>query len=98
MTYLVLHVRDFDFESDDGGRVAGATVTYLDPLTPLDPSERGLPPLQMTVKPEVARQLPEAPAYYELTFAQRRGKGGKAALSLIGARHIGPAELATVKG
>lgn len=97
MKYLVLHVRPYSFESKEGRRIEGATVTYLDPDTPIDQGEVGLPPLQITVPLEIARQLPQAPGYYQMKFAQRRGKQNRPVLSVVGARHLGPVNLDTQK-
>lgn len=90
MTFLVLHVRPYAFDADDGRRIEGATVTYLDPSTPIEEGERGLPPLQLTMPSEVASQFPEAPGYYQIKFAHKRGKGGRPVLSVAGARMVAP--------
>lgn len=88
MSYLVLHVRPYDFE-DEGRRIQGATVTYLDPSTPLAANgERGHPPLSLSVDPGVERQLSEVPGHYELEFSQRRGKYGRPQLVLAGAKLV----------
>ena len=85
MSYLVLHVRSYDFQADDGKQVRGATVTYLDLSAPIEPGEVGRPPLSMSVPAEVAASFREAPALYAMDFRQRRGKGGKPVLTLAGA-------------
>jgi hypothetical protein len=85
--YLVLHVRPYDFEAEEGRRVRGATVTYIDPETPITADgERGRPPLSLSVEPGIERELTDVPGFYDLTFAQRRGKNGRPQLVLSGAR------------
>ena len=90
MSYLVLHVRPYDFDTKEGERRRGATVTYLDLSMQPDASigELGHAPLQLSVERDVARQFREAPAYYELDFNQRRGPDGKPRLVLVGAEYI----------
>lgn len=86
--YLVLHVRPYDFESDDNRRIQGATVTYIDPETPVTNGERGKPPLSLSVDQGVDRQLKEVPGFYELEFAHKRGKNGRPQVVLSGARLV----------
>lgn len=91
--YLVLHVRPYDFE-DDGRRIRGASVTYLDPETPASAEgERGRPPLTLSVDSDIERQISDVPAFYDLKFAQRRGKNGRPQLVLAGARLVQPVDL-----
>lgn len=88
MNYLVLHVRDYDFEDDSGGRVQGATISYLDLSAPAEQGELGFPPLQLSTSREVGRQFSDAPGFYDMNFVQKRGKGGKARLVLTGAKFL----------
>lgn len=91
--YLVLHVRPYDFE-DDGRRIQGSSVTYLDPSTPLTATgERGHPPLSLSVDTGVDRQMQEVPGFYDLSFTQRRGKNGRPQLVLAGARLVAGVDL-----
>lgn len=101
MTYLVLHVRPYDFEADDGRRIAGASVTYLDldsgatgPASARD--ELGYAPLTIAAPERVARDFSNVPGIYQLHFHHRRGKGGKPTLALGGATLERPADLATL--
>lgn len=93
MNYLVLHVRPYSFEADDGKHVSGASVTYLDLGAPVERGEVGHPPLTMSVSDDVAKSFPQAPALYDLDFRHRRGKGGKPVLTLAGARLKHPVNL-----
>lgn len=94
MSYLVLHVRPYDFTAEDGKQVRGASVTYLDMTGPVENGELGHAPLTMSVPDEVARDFREAPALYELDFRHRRGKGGRPVLVLAGAQLQQPVALA----
>ncbi len=96
MTYLVLHVRSYDFKDDASGRqVVGSTVTYLD-LTMqsnADQGEQGFAPLQLSVDTALSRDFSQVPGYYELDFRQRRGANGKPVLVLSGAKLDTPVNL-----
>jgi hypothetical protein len=84
VSYLVLHVRPFSFEADDGRPISGASVTYLDLEAPPPPhgEEQGLAPLTVSVPPRMGADFPTVPGIYRLHFHQRRGKGGKPVLAL----------------
>jgi len=86
VSFLVLHVRPYDFETEDGKHLQGASVTYLDLSGPVEKGEVGHAPLTMSVGQELVHSFTEAPALYDLDFRQRRGKGGKPVLLLAGAR------------
>ncbi len=92
MSYLVLHMRPYDFDSDDGRRISGASVTYLDLSaagTPLPASDEcGVAPLTITTTVDIAQDIVQAPAIYDLRFTQRRGKGGRPTLTLAGAELV----------
>lgn len=90
--FLVLHVRPYDFESDDGRRISGASVTYLDlsdgPIPSQGPDERGVAPLTITTTVDAAQGIVQAPGLYDLRFTQRRGKAGRPVLTLADAQLV----------
>ena len=92
MSYVVLHVRPYDFEAEDGRRLRGATVTYLDLAMKGSDPECGYAPLNLSVEPDVDRQFSAVPGLYDLDFRQRRGKNGKPTLVLAGARLVSAIE------
>ena len=92
MSFVVLHVRPYDFEAEDGRRLQGSTVTYLDLAMKGEEPERGYAPLNLSVEPQVDRQLTAVPGLYDLDFRQRRGKNGKPTLVLAGARLVSAVE------
>lgn len=96
--YLVLHVRPYDFESEDNRRIQGATVTYIDPETPVTDGERGRPPLSLSVDQGVDRQFKEVPGFYVLEFAHKRGKNGRPQVVLSGARLVSAVSLTPKSG
>jgi hypothetical protein len=86
VNYLVLHVRPYDFEGNDKKRHQGATVTYLDLSATAPGPEMGSSPLKLSVDAELAKRFTVAPALYQLSFGQRRGKDGKPSLYINGAK------------
>jgi hypothetical protein len=86
VSYLVLHVRPFDFEADDGRQISGASVTYVDleadAVATSPDREQGLAPLTISAPARIANDFPRVPGIYQLHFTQRRGKGGKPVLAL----------------
>ncbi len=94
MSYLVLHVRHYNFEGRDGRRVTGSAVTYLDLEAPPSEDEIGAAPLQLSADASISKQFTAAPAFYDLAFKQRRGRDGKPQLMLAGARLVAQANLA----
>ena len=100
MSYLVLHVRPYDFDSDDGRRISGASVTYLDLSEPATPpagsDERGVAPLTITTTVDAARGIVQTPGIYDLRFTQRRGKAGRPVLVLADAELVRQVDLSTL--
>ncbi len=95
MTYLVLHVRDFDFKSDrDNERVQGSSVTYIDLTAEPEKNERGCSPVKVSVKPNVGQRFTTVPGWYQLDFTMRSGRDGKPRVELVGAKLESPADFA----
>ncbi len=84
MSYLVLHVRPFDFSGEDGRQISGSSITYVDLRAEQEPGELGRPPLTISVTTQAASAFRQVPGLYELDFRQRRGKAGKPVLTLAG--------------
>lgn len=93
MRYLVLHVRPFDFQGEDGRNISGASVTYLDLEVTPSTDELGLAPLTISAPARMGDQFPQVPGLYELHFTHRRGKGGRPVLALGGATLDRPVDL-----
>jgi len=95
MTYLVLHVRPFDFHSPEGQHLQGVSVSYLD-LTH-SPSEadgeRGYAPLTLTGEPDLIKDFEQVPGRYRLDFSHRRGARGRPQVVLSGASLVEPVTL-----
>lgn len=95
MSYLVLHVRPYDFESE-GQRLHGVSVSYLDLSSPPSSAEgeRGYAPLTLNGEPGLVDQFEEVPGFYRLDFRHRRGARGRPQIVLVGAQFEGAATLA----
>ncbi len=77
MNYLVLNVREYSFKADDGKRVEGATVTYIDPTSEPSEGEKGFAPLSISATLDQSRTFTAVPGYYDMSFGQRRGAKGR---------------------
>jgi len=93
VTYLVLHVRPYDFEGKDKKRHKGATLTYLDLTATVPEPELGNSPLQLSVDEQLAKSFTAAPALYNLEFGQRRGRDNKPTLYVNKAKLEAPVNL-----
>lgn len=100
MNFLVLNVRPYSFEADDGRQISGASVTYLDleagdDTTP-STDEKGLAPLTISAPERIVQDFDGVPGLYQLHFTHRRGKGGKPQLSLGGATLVRTVDLSSL--
>jgi hypothetical protein len=94
MSYLVLSVRPYSFEADDGRNLSGASVTYIDlDAEPLQDQATGFAPLTISAPARLTPDFPKVPGMYQLHFTQRRGKGGRPVLALGGATLERPVDL-----
>lgn len=99
MRCLVLGARRYSFRSDDGERVEGATLHYLTLDGEPDTStgdEKGEIPLAVSAPLAVFQDLRTAPAFYDVDFRQRPGKGGRPTLQATGVSYLGEASLGDV--
>lgn len=94
MSYLVLHVRPWALTDEVTKELReGLTVTYIDPTTPSQDGEVGIPPLNITADKGLMPSFTSAPGLYDLSFSQRRGKAGKPQLVLNGANLQKPVKI-----
>lgn len=99
MSYLVLSVRPYSFEADDGRNLSGASVTYVDleaDSTPGPDARSAFAPLTISAPARLASDFPSVPGVYQLDFTQRRGKGGRPVLALGGATLERPVDLTSL--
>ncbi len=90
MRCLVLGARPYDFKDDDGARVSGATVHYLVDTPGTDAEAVGFLPMNLPASPVVCDEIRAAgaPAFYEMEFGQRPGRGGRPQTTLSGVKFI----------
>lgn len=93
MRCLVLGARRYDFKDDDGSRVEGAKLHYLtlDATEDDDPDRVGEIPFEVSAPLSLFPELREAPAFYDVEFRQRPGRGGRPTLQVVGVSYQGPA-------
>lgn len=99
MSYLVLSVRPYSFEADDGRALSGASVTYVDLEADIRPGPDSLSafaPLTISAPTRLTSDFPTVPGIYRLDFTQRRGKGGRPVLALGGAVLERPVDLTSL--
>ncbi len=97
MRCLVLGARRYSFKSDDGDQVEGAKLHYLtlDAIEGEDAGDdqRGEIPFEVSAPFTVFDQLGEVPAYYDVDFRQRPGRGGRPTLQAAGVSYMGPCRI-----
>ncbi len=94
MRCLVLGARRYDFKDDAGARVEGVTLHYLTLDGEQDGTtgdQRGEIPMQVSAPVGVYQDLTRVPAFYDVDFRQRPGRGGRPTLQATGLSYQGPA-------
>lgn len=88
--------RRYSFRDDDGARVEGAKLHYLtlDGAPDGDIDEKGEIPFEVSAPLAVFDQLGEVPAFYEVDFRQRPGRGGRPTLQAARVSYEAPSPLA----
>lgn len=92
--FLVLSAKRYGFTNDDGERVEGTTLQYVEPDELVnEANRRGAEVLTISAPQDFYDQLPELPGLYDLAFKQRPGKNGRPTLAVTGAKLLGPVDL-----
>ncbi len=87
MRCLVLAARRYSFkDSETGALVEGAKLHYLtlDGEQDGDTDQRGEIPFEVSIPRHVYEELGEVPAFYDVDFRQRPGRGGRPTLQAAG--------------
>lgn len=91
--YIVLSFRPYDFQTDQGERVQGAKVSYLNRRPNVKEGEFGYPPLIVNItNQDIIKDIKEVPAIYEMEFEQVTGKNNKPELMLTSLEHVAPVD------
>lgn len=93
MKCLVLGARRYSFkDSESGALVEGAKLHYLtlDGEQDGDTDQKGELPFEVSIPLPVYEDLTGVPAFYEVDFRQRPGRGGRPTLQAVGVSHLGP--------
>jgi hypothetical protein len=95
---LVLYISPYDFNNDQGERVAGLTLEYLeldqDPNDHAREGTKGLTVFKDTLEPEAVRDFTAVPGLYELSHRKARDAKGKQSLRVSGGKLVGKVDLA----
>lgn len=91
--HIVIGTNPFDLVDNNGQRIQGVKVYYLD----TDPEEvngaKGFFPLNLSIMGDHVSKFTSVPGIYDLDFKQKRDKTGKPTLSLRSAEFIEPVTL-----
>ncbi|MCX7746595.1 MAG: hypothetical protein N2645_06875 [Clostridia bacterium] len=91
MEALVLGVKRYSFVNDDGEKVEGAKIAYLDDLegTFFQTNDlKGIFPLTVSAPVGAFDHFSKLPAFYDLDFRQRPDSKGKPVMVLVGAKFV----------
>jgi len=95
--HLVVGTNPFDLVDDNGQRVQGVKVYYLD-NDPEDGSNgaKGFFPLNLSIMGDHVSKFSSVPGIYDLEFKQKRDKYGKPSLSLRNVEFVEPVTLPVI--
>ena len=97
--FLVLNAKRYGFTNDDGERVEGTTLQYLEPGELVtEENRRGAEVLTISAPFDFYDQLTQVPGMYDLGFRQRPGKNGRPTLTVTSARYLAPSDLGSEVG
>lgn len=91
--HIVTGIRPFDFANDDGEKVQGVTVYYLDTFNEESDYSRGHTALNLTLIGDHLHKFVELPAVYDMNFRQSRDSKGRPTLRLQDLEFVEPFNL-----
>lgn len=91
--HLVTGVRSFNFVNDDGEKIQGVTVHYLDNENENSEYSKGHTSLNLTMIGDHLDKFKQMPGVYDLNFRQDRDKRGRPVLRLQDATFVKPFDL-----
>lgn len=95
--HLVTGVRPYDFvNKDNGERLQGVKVFYLDNHAEDEPGARGYFPLNISIPGDHANKFKEVPGVYDLDFKYSPDKYGKPIIKLQNATFVQAAKLPVI--
>lgn len=80
--HIVIGTSPFDLVDDNGQRVQGVKVYYLDNDQEDSNGAKGFFPLNLSIMGDHVSKFQSVPGIYDLEFKQKRDKYGKPSLSL----------------
>ena len=76
--HLILSKKAYDFTNNDGERVQGLKLSYLNDKPSVRDNEEGFTPMIININDKsIVKSLKEIPGIYEMTFDQVTGKNNK---------------------
>ncbi len=89
----MLGIRRYGFKDDGGERVEGSKISYLTLDAEDEEDSRGEIPLEVSAPRSMFEKFDDLPAFYDLDFRQRPGRGGKPTLQIAALKYAGPASI-----
>ncbi|CAM3319457.1 hypothetical protein FITA111629_15585 [Filibacter tadaridae] len=94
--HIVTAIRPFNFANDDGEKVQGVTVYYLDTTNENSEYGQGHAALNLTLIGEHSQKFTKLPGVYDLDFRQARDTKGRPVLKLQDVQYLKPFNLEIV--
>lgn len=91
--HIVTGVRPFNFANDDGEKVQGVTVFYLDTHNESSEYAKGHTALNLTLIGDHLNKFKQLPGVYDLDFRQSRDSKGRPTLRLQDLEFVKPFSL-----
>lgn len=94
--HLVTGIKPYDFTDENGQRLLGVKVYYLDNDPEDTQGAKGFFPLNLSIFGDHASKFQSVPGVYDLEFKQVSDKYGRPTLKLRDVAFVKPATLPTV--
>lgn len=94
--HIVTGIKPYDFVDDNGQRLQGVKLYYLDNHQENEPNMKGFFPLNLSLTGDHAAKFTEVPGIYDLDFRQTSDKYGKPVLKLRDASFVSSVKLPVV--
>ncbi len=78
------HSKPYDFKQDNGDRLQGVKISYINSKPSVKDGEVGFTPIQVTVNPSVLGDLKELPGLYDVSFEMVAGRNNKPEIAVTG--------------
>lgn len=88
MKALVVGVKSYSFQNEQGQKIEGAKVSYLTSLESTKNNEVGFLPMQVSIPLNMLSQVNNVPALYDVKFDMIPGRNGKPEVVVSGFEYL----------